>query len=1146
MIKAYTANYYWGSEKKILVQGDSLLFNNQFSTDGGTTWNTITIDPKTLPTYYFAPTVLSFNGSEMYLGTFYNGICKSTDFGKTFTTMNNGFPSWYGFYSSPHVIEFYNNKPIIATYSGIFLWDGNIWVNHTGSGLPTTNINGGTGPLIGSLDFLNSTWIASTNFGVYTSTDLGANWKKITAIPDITGLKKWSLFSQPGVYYNVDVINGNIYVSFRNNIYVSTNGGTTFNSLQLPDKVNIHKITEVNSIPFAVADNGVYKLMNNQWTTSNSGFDRQVIARIKTNGKDAFFTRYGGGLFYSSDQGKTWAPSNQGLHNENNYLIAVTGNKAFASSYESYAYSGTMQGDTVTLYQTDLATKQWSLANGWPLDRISSMAVNASGNYFITGSKGNNWQNGIFTSHDEGTTWSQTFSGITQNGSYEDAVSSLQTDGDTLYAGTYYSGIYKSWNNGTTWSSITSKSNGFNLASTPNVYDSTAIEEVDFICKLKNHLYASGYYWSNKAVLMHSDDYGKSWAPISFSSLDPIKKIYQISDAPVRVYKNKIFTEVAYYQSPGHYKMGFAYSDDFGKTWLPFGPDFPDSYPFTYEIVGDYFYASGITGLWRLPISFNVGGISLFTQNAQGRKNTEISVPVKANNFKNIISSQFTVSWDTTVAKLAAIENFGLSGITTSSFGTTQSKNGIITFSWSAPSLIGQTLADSSVIFNIRLTLTGKYGAKTKVTVTDLPLSIEVVDDSFQIKDVNMQSGVITIDSLITMTGRILYLNNQPIQNATVTVSGIDNMTTAEGNYTFTKPAGINYTITPSKNNDPNLMNGIDVEDVAIMRRHILSVDPITNPYSLISADVNKSKTISTLDLDYVQSLILGINQHFPGNHLWTFTPTDYVFPDKNNPFQYPDSIILSQIDGEVDQDFIAMKLGDVNSDRDNSQSTRFASTQKMIFDIQQERIIDDLQKLIEIPIAVKNFTSIAAMQFTISWTENLEFQNASAGSTQLNFGNQLTTNGKLSAIWDEPSGKSLTQPDGSTLVLLNFKIKDTGNYHDVTISGDITPVKIYNSNLKPVAYGVTYTDRDKNSNSVNVYPNPFEEKISIDFYSKEDADTDLSLLDIYGRAIKKLKVKTTVGHNHVELNGTDFESGFYILDLRVDAKTYKMKLVKD
>ena len=89
-------------------------------------------------------------------------------------------------------------------------------------------------------------------------------------------------------------------------------------------------------------------------------------------------------------------------------------------------------------------------------------------------------------------------------------------------------------------------------------------------------------------------------------------------------------------------------------------------------------------------------------------------------------------------------------------------------------------------------------------------------------------------------------------------------VTTEEGYFEFDVNVNNNYTVAPSRNDDP--LNGISTMDLILISQHILGINLLSSPYKMIAADVNKSGTITAFDLVELRKLILFINDEFEDN----------------------------------------------------------------------------------------------------------------------------------------------------------------------------------------------------------------------------------------------------------------------------------------
>jgi len=130
---------------------------------------------------------------------------------------------------------------------------------------------------------------------------------------------------------------------------------------------------------------------------------------------------------------------------------------------------------------------------------------------------------------------------------------------------------------------------------------------------------------------------------------------------------------------------------------------------------------------------------------------------------------------------------------------------------------------------------------------------------------------------------------------------------------------GYDFTLTPRKNISP--LNGVTTYDLALISKHILGLKPITDPYKMMTADVNQDGKITTFDIVLLRQLILGAIPSLPHGKSWQFVPQDHVFLNPENPFvpAIPEAIILPRTTYPTPNyfQFLAVKIGDVNFSAD-------------------------------------------------------------------------------------------------------------------------------------------------------------------------------------------------------------------------------------
>lgn len=133
---------------------------------------------------------------------------------------------------------------------------------------------------------------------------------------------------------------------------------------------------------------------------------------------------------------------------------------------------------------------------------------------------------------------------------------------------------------------------------------------------------------------------------------------------------------------------------------------------------------------------------------------------------------------------------------------------------------------------------------------------------------------------------------------------------------------GFTTHITPSKNINP--LNGVTTNDLVLISKHILGLQPFDSPWKYIAADANQDGKVTTYDVIVLRKLILGITTELPNGKSWRFAPHDYVFPDPSNPFQpaFPERIEVPNTADPVPSSFHfkGVKIGDVDFSADPGQ----------------------------------------------------------------------------------------------------------------------------------------------------------------------------------------------------------------------------------
>lgn len=399
----------------------------------------------------------------------------------------------------------------------------------------------------------------------------------------------------------------------------------------------------------------------------------------------------------------------------------------------------------------------------------------------------------------------------------------------------------------------------------------------------------------------------------------------------------------------------------------------------------------------------------------------------------------------------------------------------------------------------------------------------------------------------VVVKGSLMTEGSAGVKEVNVSLEGSEkNMFTGNnGLYTFDEVLnGGNYVVKPGKNNDP--MNGVSTLDLVIMQRHILGIDKIASPYKLIAADVNKDQKITAADLVELRKLILGIINDFQSNESWRFVDKTYKFQDAENAHteSFPEAYYIENINTNMDIDFMAVKIGDVNGNVvANANGTLTEARSSASLQLSADNQVFNAGQVISVPVKAKESSSVSGFQFTVDFdTElfSLEAVNGSlAGMTDANFGFTKLANGIVTVSYNREASIELNS--GDKLFTLVLKAKDNGKLSEgLDINSMVTKAEAYSTDDHVM--NVEFEVSNRVAESVVLYqntPNPFKSVTMIGFELPETMYGTVTVYDVTGKSLKVIKNTFNKGYNSIELNKNEL-GGTGVLYYTLEAGDFK------
>ena len=413
---------------------------------------------------------------------------------------------------------------------------------------------------------------------------------------------------------------------------------------------------------------------------------------------------------------------------------------------------------------------------------------------------------------------------------------------------------------------------------------------------------------------------------------------------------------------------------------------------------------------------------------------------------------------------------------------------------------------------------------------------------------VNIQdgSGDVCDDAnsiMSSISGNIRTQSAEPVEQVNVEARASFYMpafkTSTTGYYAFTNlPLNSNLVLKPTKSDNPT--NGVSTIDLLKIQKHILGLDPIKDPYTLVAADINNDKDINTNDLIELRKVILNIYDAFPSNTSWRFVPKSFQF-NAATPFDFPEKIDITSLSSdEINRDFVGIKTGDINNTV-IAHSLLGAESRGAVASLTFKLVDQNLKKgeSKEINFYADDFNSIQAFQFTMSHPdlEILGVQGKAIKMDQRNFG---SFNDAMTTSWDRVDRTSIRADEALFSITVKAK-KDLTLSNQMTINSRITRAESYDGKE---ALGVALKFGSENNKSDNRFvlyqntPNPFQSVTRISFELPGAQPVQIVITDLTGKVIFKQDLNGKKGFNQWTLDKQLSGSGIYYYTLA--AKGFK------
>lgn len=428
-------------------------------------------------------------------------------------------------------------------------------------------------------------------------------------------------------------------------------------------------------------------------------------------------------------------------------------------------------------------------------------------------------------------------------------------------------------------------------------------------------------------------------------------------------------------------------------------------------------------------------------------------------------------------------------------------------------------------------------------------VTVELQDNISACSDEGLGSSLV-----IDVEGQIQTEINAPIDGVEVTIEANQpgfpktTVTRDDGQFLFPSvPMGQDYRLTSFKNDD--LLNGVTTLDLVNIQRHIIAIQPFTNPYSIIASDIDNNGVVNISDLVELRRVVLGFDNEFPnGQNAWRFIDRDRPILDELNPFPFVESIQISSSQNlQRAYAFMGIKIGDVNQTVQmglQNQATENRSEENVNFTVANREISEG--EIIDIEFRLAADTDVFGFQYAFQFDPLALNVLSIEGShdVDLTESDRRITANEIIFSWANEYSRDLQS--GDVIFTIKAKVHRTGNLDDfISFNTD------FNSEWYATTKDVSIIHSSfNNANGTDFilhqnHPNPFEQSTQINVELPKESIVQLNLIDVSGSVIYESNATYPAGLQTIELLKDKIgRSGIYYYTVTVDGISKTKKLV--
>ena len=334
-----------------------------------------------------------------------------------------------------------------------------------------------------------------------------------------------------------------------------------------------------------------------------------------------------------------------------------------------------------------------------------------------------------------------------------------------------------------------------------------------------------------------------------------------------------------------------------------------------------------------------------------------------------------------------------------------------------------------------------------------------------------------------------------------------------------------------------------------MIQRHILGLAAFSSPYKVIASDINNNGDVSATDLIVLRKLILGIYKEFPQNESWRFVDAGQSLTVENALENFSEVLNIAALDANMtNEDFIAVKIGDVNGDaKTNARrtATQVRNANKVALTIEDRNV--KAGEVVNITFGSNEFSEVYGYQFTID-LNGLQFEAVKAGAANMTNDNvALLDANTLTVSYADINGlnasdniftiAAVASKDGAISEMININSSRLNSEAYVGTSLDVATVELTLAGKEAAEFELGQNE-----------PNPFNDFTVVGFTLPEAGEAQITVFNVAGKVITSRFGEYAKGYNQERFTKTELGvSGvlYYTLESGDYTATKKMIIIE-